>query len=384
MPAGRKHLAEPAGRLTWRQVLSWRVRRNHLARRAPRTDMVEVARRVAGIQAQVASAAELSLAVRVDGLRPSDVRAALWEDRTLARTWAMRGTLHLFAASDLPLVTAALSTRQHWKRPSWQKAFGVAPGQVEELVEAIRDALDGACLTREELAEAVVERVGSWAREKMAGSWGSFLKPAAYEGVLCSGPSQGGRATFVRPDQWLGEWTEHDPDEALREVLRRYLGAFGPATHEDFAGWFGAGRARARRVVESIGQELAEVDVEGLRAWILASDLRDLKRTPDASPGLVRLLPNFDCYVGGSRRREVFIPGGFLPRVSRQSGWISPVVLLDGRVVGVWELDRTKDAATVTVEQFVELSESVRRKVRTDARRLGRFLESPVEVTFAG
>jgi hypothetical protein len=384
MSAVRKHLAEPAGRLTWRQVLSWRVRRNHLAKRAPRTDMVEVARRVAGIQAQVASAAELSLAVRVDGLRPVDVRAALWEDRTLGRTWAMRGTLHLFAASDMPLVMAALSTRQHWKRPSWQKAFGVAPGQVEELVEAIRDALDGACLTREELAGAVVERVGPWAREKMAGSWGSFLKPAAYEGALCSGPSQGGRATFVRPDQWLGAWTEYDPDEALREILRRYLGAFGPATHEDFAGWFGTARAKARRIVESIGEELAEVDVEGLRAVILASDLPELERTPNSSPGVVRLLPNFDAYVGGTRRREVFIPEGFLPRVSRQSGWISPVVLMDGRVVGVWELDRAKDVARVTVEPFVPMGETVRRKVRTDARRLGRFLEAPVVVAFAG
>ena len=59
-----------------------------------------------------------------------------------------------------------------------------------------------------------------------------ILKPVARRGLLCFGPSRGASVTFVKPQQWLGAWREVDPDEALLEVARRYLRAYGPATSQ--------------------------------------------------------------------------------------------------------------------------------------------------------
>jgi len=93
--------------ITWAQVAALRMRRQHLLEPAPHARLVDVVRDHVGIQAQVMSSAELSLRARVTSVRRPDVGAALWDERTLVKTWAMRGTIHLLAAEDLPLVVAA-------------------------------------------------------------------------------------------------------------------------------------------------------------------------------------------------------------------------------------------------------------------------------------
>ena len=103
------------------------------------------------------------------------------------------------------------------------KYLGLTLDDMEAIITGTRDALDGQCLTREELADAVAEKTGKpQLREKMRSGWGSLLKPAAYHGYLCFGPNRGTNVTFVRPDQWIGAWQEYDPQEALLEVARRH------------------------------------------------------------------------------------------------------------------------------------------------------------------
>ncbi len=97
---------EPAARLTWENVLAWRLRRQHLDRRAPREALLAAVADICGLHAQVMSSAELTAWARVEGIEPGAVGRALWEERTLVKTWAMRGTLHLLPASELPLWVA--------------------------------------------------------------------------------------------------------------------------------------------------------------------------------------------------------------------------------------------------------------------------------------
>src|ERR687895_138756 len=95
--------------LTWPQVNAWRLSQHCLSPRLKRQDFLKAVTRTGGIQAQLTSAAEMALWARVDGLTWEDVQSALWRDRTLVKTWAMRGTLHLLSARDLPLYVAARS-----------------------------------------------------------------------------------------------------------------------------------------------------------------------------------------------------------------------------------------------------------------------------------
>src|SRR6266567_1521547 len=231
----------PARRLEWDQVLGWRLRRHHLDQRAPSGELLAVVAEIADLHAQVMSSAELTLWTRVDGLDRQAVRDALWRDRNLVKTWAMRGTLHLLPAAEYPLWQAALSTRRGYERGSWQRGFGVTLEQLQTMHGAIRQALDGQVLSREALAAEVASITGSPALgDKLRHSWGSLLKPAASQGLLCFGPSDGQLVRFTRPDQWLPSWRGGlDPEAALQETARRYLRACGAVTREDYARWWG-------------------------------------------------------------------------------------------------------------------------------------------------
>jgi hypothetical protein len=338
----------------------------------------------------VMSAAELTLWARVEGLRPDAVRHALWEDRSLVKTWAMRGTLHLLPAAELPLWQAALSTRRGWEAGAWQRGFGVSLPELERLVDAVAEALDGRLLTREELAAEVAGLTGNEALGgKLRQSWGALLKPAAALGKLCFAPSLGQQVRFTRPDTWLGGWTVHDPDEAMAEVTRRFLAASGPVTREDFARWWGIpSPARGARLLQRLGDEVARVEVEGTAAFVLAADLPGLAAaaagTGSAGSGTVRLLPAFDQYVvTATLQAGHLMPGPFKARVYRPQGWLSPVLLVGGRMDGTWRQEARGRRLLVTIEPFADPPGPVRRAAEAEAERLAAFTGGQLELTWA-
>ncbi|WP_354641305.1 winged helix DNA-binding domain-containing protein [Kitasatospora camelliae] len=327
-------------KVTHGQVLAWRLRQQGLAPRLT-ASAEELVERLAGVQAQVPSAAELAVAVRQREPRPAGVEQAL-AARTLVRTWAMRGTLHLLAARHAPAYLSLMAAARTWEKPSWQRAFGVAPAQMAALGEAVEEVLDGPPLTRQELTEALVARPGfAGLREQLTSGWGTVLKPLAWTGRLCNGPSRGTRTTtFTSPAAWLPDWPGlPDPEEAAAAVIPAYLGAHGPASPEVFDAWLirGASRkAQLRGWFAALGDGLAQVEVDGVPGWLRAGDVDVLAATDPSRE--VRLLPGFDQYVLGPGTADTrLIAAERRKAVSRTAGWISPVVVFGGRVVGVWE-----------------------------------------------
>ena len=333
----------------WDQVHAWRLRRQLVDPRG-NSDAVDVVTRLCGVQAQVASSAKL--AVKLRQTKPVDgaVERAL-HDGVLLKVWAMRGTLHLLRTADAGAYLSVMASVRSWEKPSWQKASGVTPQEIDALADVVSELLDGTVLSRDELVTKIAAKQRFAAMEQhLRSGWGSLLKPLAWRGVLCHGPNQGTRVTFVRPTS-LPEWTGlPDPDEAAPRVIAAYLGAFGPATPEAFDAWLfrgGLKKATLRGWFASLGDRLTEVDVEGRAGFILTEHADELAETkPTAS---VRLLGPFDQYVlGPSTREPELLPPEYRDKVSKAAGWISPIVVVGGRITGVWELTDSQ----VTVSFF--------------------------------
>ncbi len=369
--------------LTWEQVCAWRLSQQHLSERVASERLLEAAGDLVGIQAQVLSAAELALWARVQDMPPNTLAAVLWEQRSLVKTWSMRGTLHLFVAAEFPLVAAALRTRYRITG-AWLKYHNLSSEELTAIIAGVRSALDGRCLTREQLATEVA-RVTGLARleEKLRSGWGELLKPAAYHGYLCFGPNQEQNVTFVRPDQWIGHWQDYDADEALTTIVRRYLATYGPATYEDFAHWWGTRYPReVRAAFQRLGDEITEVTVEGWKAWTLTSMVEQIGNLPPPPPA--RLLPGFDAYVIGVLPHiEYLLPGQVKDQISRQSGWISPVLLVHGRIAGVWRHEKRGQRVVVQVAPFIPLDALIKGSIQEEAERLGVLLGAPAEVVYS-
>ncbi len=371
--------------LTWEQALAWRMGRHHLVERAPRRSLVGVAERICGLHAQVMSSAELTAWARVEELAPDAVSKALWKQRSLVKLWAMRGTLHLLPARELGLWLGATATYEHYLKPTWLRGFETTEKELEALIAAIDTSLDGRLFTREELGEEI-ERVtrSKGVKEKVQGSWGPFLKPASFQGKLCFGPSEGQRVRFTSPASWLKSPLVIVPaDEAAAEITRRYLGAFGPAAREDLARWWGVAPAQGGRMLAALGDETVRVDVEGTEGWMLSAHAKEAQAA--APVELARLLGGFDMWViGASRGAAALLDPAQRKRVYRNQGWISPVLLVNGRMEGVWRHERKGRRLLVTIEPFAGRTPRwVRTQLEAEAERLALFLGGDLSVSWS-
>ncbi len=324
--------------MTWDEVRAGRVARSHLAVRAPASRLLDVVSDVCGIHAQVMGSAELQLAARVEGILQADVREALWERRELVKTWTTRGTLHIHPADEVALWTAARRA--------------VDPDVDEPIVAAIGDALRARRLTREELADAVVARVGPAPREQLASGWGYFIGDAAAAGLLCFGPPEGAKVTFVHTEDWIGPRKTWEPAEALREVARRYGHAYAPAGLRQLREWLAA-----------------KVDVE---VPVVALE--------PAGPSSVRLLPEYDPYVMGFRERDELIPPAVAVQIrahgkGRYEGAAgTPLLVVDGLAAGIWRRKKAARRIELTVQPARKLTRPERAAVAEEAERIGAFL----------
>lgn len=358
-------------KLSWQQVHHWRLEQHSLLDRAQHTAFHDVIRTIGGLQAQVMSSAVLALWARVEGFSADDLETALWKKRTLVKTWAMRGTLHIVASKDLALLVAARSMTLPRRPPSWYTYHGVTPDELAAIIEGVRTTLNDNALTRAQLAEAIATSANVPHLIDLLGSgWGALLKPSAYAGELCFGPSQGQNVTFVRPKAWLGEWQEVDGQEALQEVVRRYLLAYGPTTPEAFARWWGTDASVGKKTFRAMERDLVQVDVDGWRAWSLPA----LLDTPEQKGKAIRLLPAFDPYTIALLREPSVLAADYKAHVSRPQGWISPVVIVDGQMIGVWEHETNRNQTTVKVGLFDKATPAIKQGIEAEAEQLATFL----------
>jgi hypothetical protein len=355
--------------VTWPQVFAWRLKRQFVGPVAG-PDAVSVIRRLTGVQAQVASSAELAVAVRSADPRPGEIDRALWQDRTLVKTWTARGTLHLVSADELASYAAVLGSFRNWDKGSWQRGHGVTAAEVAAILDAVPKALAGRTLTREELVEGVIEVTGdAHLKEALTSGWGALLKPLSFLGELCYGPPREGRVTFVSPRDWVPGWPAEplSAEEGGMRLVRSFLGAHGPSDPQTFDAWLYRGAARKttlRGWFRDLAPELAELEVDGRPMVLLAEHLDDLAVTGPATG--VHLLPGFDQYIlAAPRDLEPLLPKEARPKVSRAAGWISPVVIHQGRVAGVWEAKNGEIAfdlfETVPAAALATETERVRR-----------------------
>ncbi len=346
--------------------------------------------RVCGVQAQELPAALLSIRARSSGLTLQAVEQARQSERAIARTWLMRGTLHLVAAEDLGWLLDLLAPRtiaagrRRLKELGWDEARLEAGLRLLE-AELRRRAGENppgapapglpAPLTRPELARLLQEQGLPFEGQAPY----HLLYRGALEGLLCFGPDQEGEPGYVLRSSWTGTSPPLERREALARLACRYLAGYGPAGLEDLASWSGLGQAEAREAWELSADWTAPVQAAGRPARLLKEQLSWLEELPaeTAAPS-VRLLPRYDTYLLGYAGRELAVEPAYTRRVHPGGGIIHQTLLVDGQVLGVWKTRRRsrggRPLLEITVEPFDSLPETVLPGLEAEAADLGRFL----------
>jgi hypothetical protein len=328
-----------------------------------------------GLQAQVLSAAALGMRARSSGLRERDVKRALTDERSIVRTWLMRGTLHVVAAEDLRWLVALLGPVFARGAATRHAQLGLDDDLKIKAVAALRQILsDCGALTRYELVDRLRGR-GITLDPKTQGPI-HLIALAAMLGVLCLGPERDdGESTYVLLDDWVPAAASPTRDVALAEFARRYFAAYGPATVDDLCAWSGIPMVEARSAVAGARAGLRDVTIQGKPGFVRKDRLES---ATNLSVPQVRLLPAFDAYLLGYRRRDLAVPPALQRRLQRGGGWLHPAVVVSGRAVAAWSLRRSSRRAHVDVDPVERITRAVRAGIEAEVADIGRFLDLDV------
>ena len=362
-------------------MLAFRVGRHGLAARVPVRSLLDVVA-ACGIRDSPPGAAVLSLAARVEGMTPGLLDEAL-DDRRLVRVYGPRGSPFVAPAADVAVFTLGSlpvgeqSVREQLSRRgvALDEAGLSAAEALDRLAAVASEVLDGRRLGRGELSGEMARRLPAGLAPWCPGCRAhhpdeTLFRLVGVRGVYCFAGSDARadrEAAIARLDQWLGG---PPPDgrgrEAARaELLRRYLRCYGPSRPADFAGWAGLGAADARSSFDDLAAELAEVEVDGRPARLLADDVPALADPPAATGA--RLLPANDPYLL-LRDRETLVPDEQLRRRLWRPQAGPGAVLVDGGFAGLWRSRRRGRVREVTVEPARRLPAAARAAVEQEAQ----------------
>ncbi len=322
------------------------------------------------VQAQYAASIPLAIHARCPSAPRAWTDRALDHDRSIVKTWCLRGTLHALAAEDLALMVGSFGERYHLAVERVMLRMcdmdAVAWHRVEQdvLYELAGGPLDRTAL------HAAVPRL----RDVPWSGWGEDVKGLAYQGDLLMVGSKGSRPVFARRDKWLPDlhFRPRTRIKSLEELLVRYLRTFAPASLSDFTHWTGLPAAVVRETATRAAGLLVHVTVEGHGSplLVLAEDADVLQKSlPDVPP--VTLLPKFDAMLLAWKDPSRVLDGGDRAAVFRPAGQIEAVVLLRGHAAATWRVKQIPGSMHVTVTPVQRMDVVARRQVEAAFECLG-------------
>jgi len=329
----------------------------------------DVVKWLGAVQAQDYLGSLWAIGLRMHNATEQAIEQAL-ADRTIIRTWPMRGTLHWVSAADVRWMIELLTPR-------------VVAGSTRRLEQQFD--LDGAVFARsrkvcvcalqggQQLSRNAMYQALEAAHIPTGGGRGlQIVWRLAQEGLVCFGAREGKQPTFVLLDEWAPNAKSMERDEALAELARRYFTSHGPATVQDFVWWSGLAVTDALAGLEMVKLHLAQEVMGDQTYWFSSS----MPTAQEASP-TAYLLPAYDEYTVAYRDRSAVLDSSYAKRADSGYGIASPTMVLNGRVVGTWKRTLKKGSVIITPNPFTRLKKAEERAFAVAARQYGAFLGLP-------
>ena len=386
--------------VTARQARARRLAAHYLDRRLPAGELATAAG-ACGIQNSPPGAWETALFQRVEDCTLEGLRRALWEEKSLLQAWSFRGAPVVFPAGEEGTFLFPLAAREGENPWIYTRGISAALDHVgmdfasllalvaqaarvleEETVQS-KEALDRrlAALVEEELPAG---KRAAWnssscydpsGRQTMGEAAVSFLlRPCAFLGLVVFGRREENTPTFTGFCRWMGRAPVPDP-QGERELVRRFLRCYGPATQRDLAQWLGASPRQAKRLWDGVAEELAPVSLEGRKAFCLEEDLPLFAQGEEGNQLL--LLGAHDPYLDGGNR-DLLLPDKALQRQVWRTGANPGAVLRGGQVAGIWKSRSQRGKLALEVLPFVPLSPEEKRRLEKLGEAYGVFRQEPL------
>jgi Winged helix DNA-binding domain len=326
------------------------------------------------VQSQDYAGATWALGMRLQEATEEDLDHA-FADGSILRTHLMRPTWHFVTPADIRWMLALTAPRVHAANAFMYRQLELDAVIFKRSNAALAKALrNGKQLTRDELRD-VLTRAGIAADDRLRLTY--IMMNAELDGVVCSGARRGKQFTYALLDERAPDARTLEHDEALAELARRYFASRGPATVQDLAKWSGLTVKDAGRGLEIVRSQLRHEQVDGQAYWYSES----LPSARDKSP-TAHLLSTYDEYMSAYKDRTAMGTGEVDGKLIALGSALSSIIVVDGQVAGTWKRTLSKDAVTIDINLFTQLTKAEQRALSLAAQRYGEFVERPVRIEY--
>lgn len=296
-------------------------------------------------------------------------------DKKIVRSWPLRGTLHFVAADDIHWMLELSKARidaKHGNRI--KKEYNLDEKIFTRCKKILEKALtNNQQLTRDDLYEVLEKSKIATGMQRGL----HIISQLARDGLICFGPRKGKQQTFVLLDNWIRSSKKINRDEAIAKLAERYFTSHGPATLSDFTWWSGLAPAEAKSGLEQIKSTLHHEDLDGNTFWMSSSALLLQKKNSSN----IHLLPSFDEYIISYADRSAVLEDVYFRKmVFTSNGIFNPVVVVNGKVAGLWKRSLKNKSVEIELKPFTFFSETQRKKILSAARRYGDFIGCEVHL----
>jgi hypothetical protein len=371
------------------RINQYLLSKQHLTRDTQTDDVKQIAADICGLHATSGTTPYLSVFARSKAFKKTDLDHCLYKQHTLGKIRCVRKTIYIHPLEMLPVVYSATASMVQKASNRFMEGRGITPVQLERISAQILTLLNKQEMTAAEI-KSILEPgldlssvlyymcdLGLLVRGKPVRSWRDKNHTYArfkdtFPGVILDGLSE---------------------EQAVKELVWAYLCAFGPVTLEDIVWWLGIGKSKVQAALAALDRSTNQTSTQPIWGGVggekevrriqikdspgdFLCTLSDLERLQDFKPPqtqTVNLLPWLDPYMMGYKLRHRYLDERDCSYVFDRSGNATSILLLDGRVVGIWDYEDA-DPPIVKVFYLNEVNNDCKKEIAAQALETGRFI----------
>jgi len=344
------------------------LKKQHLTADSKISDLVQIVMDIGGLHGTSAAGPYLSLFARARGFEKATFTKELSYRKTLARIRYVRNTVYILPKDFIPVAFAATSQMAEVTSERFYRYLGITPGSYERISRKILNVLKGRGLSTKEIKGKL----------RTSRNLSPIVNMMCDRGLLIRGiPQEGWRSTqhtYYRFEDYYPDLNlrKIDEDPARKAVIKQYISSFGPVNELDVAWWTGFPKGQVRKMLEDLKEDISSVEISGLdgQFFLLTTELEALNSLKPPDDPVINLLPGLDPYLMGYKYRERYLDPHHYEVIFDRSGNATSTILMDGRIVGIWDFDEP----WVKLYLLKEINEKLISEIYSNAEDVGAFI----------
>lgn len=354
------------------------LHKQHLLEQSRSNDIIQIVKDIGGLHAQVPTTPYLSLFVRTGHFNREQLNEALYIIKNLARIKSIRRTVYIFTKDMIPAAFASTKRMLDLPTEKYEKQLGITRQEYENIAENIVRIVQGRGLTTKEIKNELGTALNISLVVNLMCDQGILIRGIAKSGWRSN------QHTYFLFSEYLPDVDLNGIDEmdAKEKMIEQYLVSFGAVTENDIAWWTGFPKGEIRQILERLKYKITRLEVLDLPEpyIMLSSDAELLLSMRDSEDMNITLLPVLDPYIMGYKDRSRYLDYKNYENVFDFGGNATMVILLDGEIIGIWDLERD-DHEVMKILMFKKENDDVWEEINFKAQKIARFIvEQDVQI----